>query len=456
MGVVEGILIFPILVRFARYRVSQSDHTAIVGLQWGDEGKGKIVDLLSEEHDVVVRYNGGANAGHTVVHGGERYALHLLPSGILRPETICVVGNGVVLDPAQILKECDEIRRRGITVNADNLRISNRAHIVMPWHKTLDAVLEKLLSEVAGRDHSIGTTKRGIGPAYADKIHRATAIRMGDLLDRGHLRERLEVACTMKNAQLQAYDPGHEPFAVEALFAEFAEYGATLRPLVCDTTYLLHALQSEGKRFLFEGANACLLDIDHGTFPYVTSSNCSTLGIPAGTGLPGKHVQKVLGIVKAYSTRVGGGPFPTEITGPVGARIRERGHEFGTTTGRPRRCGWLDLVAVKYSALICGATAVAVMLFDVLAGFAELKLCTAYEVEGYGRTECFLPDAHLLKGAVPVFETLPGFTTEITAVRSLADLPSGARDYLDRIAEYLEIPVEIVSVGPDRRQTILG
>jgi len=433
--------------------VKTAEHTAVVGLQWGDEGKGKIVDWLSEEHDVVVRYNGGANAGHTVVRNDETYALHLIPSGVLHEKTMCVIGNGVVFDPAQFLKERDALRRRGIAVDPATMRLSNRAHVVMPWHQRLDAALETLLSGGDGPDHSIGTTKRGIGPAYADKVNRATAVRVADLADENHLAERIRVAGTIKNAQLKACDPSAEAIDLGNLITEYIRLGREIKPYVCDTTYLLHDLNAQRKRFLFEGANACLLDIDHGTFPYVTSSNCSTLGIPAGTGLPGRHVQRVIGIVKAYSTRVGAGPFPTELNDKVGDRIRERGREFGTTTGRPRRCGWLDLVAVKYSAMICGATSVAVMLFDVLAGLDELRICTAYEVDGE-RTERFLPDAHLLDKAKPVYETLQGFGEEITTARSLNDLPAEARRYLDRISAFLGAPIEIVSVGPDWSQTI--
>lgn len=431
-----------------------SEHTAVAGLQWGDEGKGKVVDLLSPKHDVVVRYNGGANAGHTVVHDGERYALHLIPSGVLHENVMCVIANGVVLDPVQFLKERRTLIEHGIRVSGTNLRISNRAHVVMPWHQTLDAVVENLLSGGDGRDHSIGTTRRGIGPAYADKINRATSLRVGDLLDADYLAERLRVAAYVKNAQLRAYDPSHEPFDVEALMAEYIEIGKSIAAHVCDTTYLLHDLENKGKRILFEGANACLLDIDHGTFPYVTSSNCSTLGIPAGTGLTGKRIGRLIGIVKAYSTRVGAGPFPTELENEIGNRIRKRGHEYGTTTGRPRRCGWLDLVAVKYSAMVCGATSVAIMLFDVLAGLDELKLCTAYEVNGE-RTDRFFPDAHQLEAARPIYESMAGFREEITENRSMGDLPVEAGRYLDRISAYLDLPIELVSVGPDRSAVIL-
>lgn len=433
--------------------VTTPQHRAVVGLQWGDEGKGKVVDILAEQHDFVVRYNGGANAGHTVVVGDQRYALHLIPSGILYPDTVCVIGNGVVIDPEQVLREREGLIARGVRVDSGNLKISNRAHVVMPWHKTLDEALENLLAGGDGRDHSIGTTRRGIGPAYADKITRATSIRVGDLVDPQRLRARLEVTTYIKNAQLLAFDPQHEPIDADALLAYCEELGRQIAPHVTDTTYLLHDANREGKRVLFEGANACLLDIDHGTFPYVTSSNCSALGIPAGTGLPSSCVNSVVGIMKAYSTRVGAGPFPTELVDHTAEYIRERGHEYGTTTGRPRRCGWLDLVATRYSAMICGATSLVVTLLDVLAGLDELHLCTAYEINGE-KTDRFRPDASDLEPAKPVFETLPGFKEEITEVTSWGDLPENAKRYLDRIREYIDVPIEKVSVGPGRGQTI--
>ena len=435
-------------------------HTAVVGLQWGDEGKGKIVDLFARDHDFVVRYNGGANAGHSIVVGDQRYAVHLIPSGVFYPGKVCVIGNGVVVDPEQLLKEIDTLNSRGIAVTPANLKISDRAHVVLPWHKTLDAALENLLAshtgaDGAGRDSSIGTTRRGIGPAYADKITRATAIRMGDLLDEAHLAERIRMVAAIKNAQLQAFDPHAAPIDVDALVEQQIEFGRRLRSHVSDTTYLLHDALRAGRRLLFEGANACLLDVDHGTFPYVTSSSTSALGIPAGTGVPGRHVQRVVGIMKAYTTRVGGGPFPTELLDETGDYIRRRGHEYGTTTGRPRRCGWLDLVAVRYSAMLSGATSLAVMLFDVLAGLDELRVCTAYRVaSGEAPSDRFIPDAHRLARLEPVYETLPGFRNEIAGVTEYARLPDAARRYLDRIAEFVAVPIEIVSVGPERTQTL--
>ncbi|MEY4534917.1 MAG: hypothetical protein RLZZ246_1235, partial [Planctomycetota bacterium] len=356
--------------------------TAVVGLQWGDEGKGKIVDVLTAGHDVIVRYNGGANAGHTVVVGDQRYALHLIPSGILYPDKSCVIGNGVVVDPEKLLQEMEGLEARGIKVGT-NLVISDRAHVVMPYHKEQDAALEEYLSGVTAGERgnlSIGTTRRGIGPAYADKVHRSTAIRMGDLLDADYLASRLQVICRLRTEELKALGVQAPPLDASALTARYAALGERLRPHVRDTVYHLHDCQRAGKSLLFEGANACLLDIDHGTYPYVTSSNCSTAGIHSGTGIPGRSLRRVIGIMKAYSTRVGAGPFPTELLDATGSTIRERGREYGTTTGRPRRCGWLDLVAVRYSAMVCGATEIACTLFDVLTGFDELRICTHYRL----------------------------------------------------------------------------
>jgi adenylosuccinate synthase len=329
----------------------------------------------------------------------------------------------------------------------------------MPYHKEHDAALEALLSNTqsaAGSDQSIGTTKRGIGPAYADKVHRSTAIRVGDLLDPDHLRSKLTLICAVRSAELEALQVNAPPLDAEALAEQFIALGERLRPHITDTTYLLHDELRAGRSMLFEGANACLLDIDHGTYPYVTSSNCSALGIPAGTGLPGAHITNVIGIMKAYSTRVGGGPFPTEQDNPIGDRIRDRGQEYGTTTGRPRRCGWLDLVAVRYSAMICGVTSLAVMLLDVLSTFDELQVCTQYRLANGTLTDRFIPDARRLEGVDPVFETLSGWSEELDGGGDRSALPGNARRYLERIEEIVGVPVEIVSVGPERSQTLLS
>lgn len=433
-------------------------HTAVVGLQWGDEGKGKVVDLLTAQHDVIVRYNGGANAGHTVVVAGERYALHLIPSGILNPKKRNIIGNGVVVDPEKLLEEIDKLRARGVHVET-NLQVSDRAHVVMPYHKEQDAALEEFLSGVASNERgsfAIGTTRRGIGPAYADKVNRSTAIRMGDLLDAEYLRDRLRVICRLRTAELKALGVAAPPLDPDALAARFFELGQTLRPHITDTVYALHDEIAAGKSILFEGANACLLDIDHGTYPYVTSSNCSTLGIPSGTGVPGHHLGRILGIMKAYSSRVGAGPFPTEQLNEIGNLIRERGREYGTTTGRPRRTGWLDLVAVKYSVMVCGATGIACTLFDVLAGFDELKICTGYRLADGSVVERFLPDARLLAQATPVYTTFKGWTQELRDVTDRKSLPLNAEKYLAFIEEYLGVPIEMVGVGPDRNQTLVN
>jgi len=436
----------------------RAPHTAVVGLQWGDEGKGKIVDLLTAEHDVIVRYNGGANAGHTVVVGSERYALHLIPSGILNSDKLCVIGNGVVVDPAQLMKEIDALRAREVRVDRDTLRVSDRAHVVMPYHKIHDALLEEVLANRAstgGADLSIGTTRRGIGPAYADKVHRSTAIRIGELLDPARLRSRLEVICSLRRVELAALGADTPPLDAAELADEFSRLGERLAPFVDDTAYLLHDCMREGRRLLFEGANACLLDIDHGTYPYVTSSNCSTAGIASGTGVPGANIGRVVGIMKAYSTRVGGGPFPTELDNEIGQRIRERGREYGTTTGRPRRVGWLDLVAVRYSAMICGVTSIACMLLDVLSGVDPLHICTGYRLPDGTVTDRFLPDAERLGLVEPVLESMPGWHEPIDRVHSRDDLPAAAQAYLDRIEAFVGAPVSLISVGPERSQTLV-
>lgn len=435
-------------------------HTAVVGLQWGDEGKGKLVDRLAGRFDAVVRYNGGANAGHSVVVGGVRYALHLVPSGILAPGVLAVVGNGVVVDPERLIEELDGLSARGVDVSS--LVLSDRAHVVLPYHKAEDALREELLSAApvdagSAPKHvvsAIGTTRRGIGPAYADKVQRATAIRVGDLLRPELLRTKLELICSMKNAIFRGLHPAQpEPFDASAITEAMTRIGERLRPLIQDTTYLLHDLDRDGKSILFEGANATMLDVDHGTFPYVTSSNASSLGIGPGSGLPPQKVGRIIGVVKAYSTRVGGGPMPTELFDDTAHRIRERGREYGTTTGRPRRVGWIDLVALRYAAMVSGATEIGLTLLDVLAGFDELRLCVAYDTPN-GRIERFLPDGFALAEARPAYETMPGFGEEINAVRSFEDLPTSARRYVERIESFLGVPVRTIGVGPDRAQTI--
>lgn len=435
--------------------------SAVVGLQWGDEGKGKLVDLLAPEFDAVVRYNGGANAGHSVVVAGERYALHLVPSGILSPGVFAVVGNGVVVDPERLLEEMSTLQERG--VDTSKLVVSDRAHVVMPYHKAEDELRENLLSvspnkpdsESMGVIAAIGTTKRGIGPAYADKVHRSTAIRIGDLLRPAILREKLDMICSLKNAMFGALaGEGFTPFDADAIADEMIALGERLRPMIQDTAYLLDDVRKSGGTILFEGANATMLDVDHGTFPYVTSSNSSALGMGPGTGVPPQAIGRIIGVVKAYCTRVGGGPMPTELFDSVGDEIRVRGREFGTTTGRPRRVGWLDLVMLKYAAMISGATELCITLLDVLSGEDELKLAVAYDMPD-GRTDRFNADGYALVDAKPVYETMAGFSQDITGARTFNELPDEAKAYIKRIEDFVGVRVGIVSVGPDREQTII-
>ena len=429
--------------------------TCVIGLQWGDEAKGKIVDLLTGQFDVVVRYSGGANAGHTVVIEGKKYKLSLIPSGALRAGVQSVITGGVVLHPPKILDEIDNLRREGIKLDR-NLIISDRAHLVFPWHTEEERVLEQRRSTDSSNGESIGTTMRGIGPCYSDKARRSNAVRLGDLY-RPTFPDQVRRIVEEKNVVLTALagDKGFEPLNAEKIIAEYNQHAERLQPHVADTTsFLLAALESE-HRVLFEGAQGALLDVDHGTFPYVTSSNSSGVGIPCGSGVPSCYLKKVIGVVKAYTTRVGGGPFPTEDTGETGEHIRQKGREFGTVTGRPRRCGWFDAVAARYTARLSGVSALAVMLLDVLSELPELRICTAYRIHGKETRE-FPSHVDDLRHAEPVYETLPGWQTDITSCRRLSDLPPLALDYLNRIQEILARPIEIVSVGPDREQTILG
>lgn len=426
-------------------------NVVVVGAQWGDEGKGKIVHALADRHDVIARYNGGANAGHSVQIGGERFALHLIPSGILQRGRPAVIGNGVVIDPDQLLKEVGGLEARG--VDCSGLMISDRAHVVMPWHKAEDEARERWLTE--GSLRAIGTTKRGIGPCYADKVQRGSAIRVGDLLRPEVLRERLKMICPLKTALLGALSGGvaAPKFEMEPTAAMCERWGAQLKPMVRDTTALLLEAIEAGKSILYEGANATLLDVDHGTYPFVTSSSCAAAGAVTGTGAPMTSIGTILGVMKAYSSRVGGGAMPTELLDELGDRIRTRGREFGTTTGRPRRVGWLDLVAVRYSARINGCTGLSIMLLDVLSGFDDLRVCTAYDGPA-GRTTAFTPDGAWLDQVRPVYQTVKGFSGDLSGARKLSELPSGARAYVDMIEDYVSVPVRVVSVGPDRAQTI--
>ena len=423
--------------------------TCVIGLQWGDEAKGKLVDILTEAHDVVVRYAGGANAGHTVVFGGQTWKLSIIPSGILREGVACVITGGVVLDPAKVIDEMDGLESRGLRME-DRLQISDRAHVVFPWHVVEDRLLDSSLSGGG----AIGTTGRGIGPCYRDKVGRALAIRLGDLY-RPDFREKVDHVVAFKNRLFASWPAGTTaPLDAASIHAQYTAYAERLRPHVVDTTAFLLDAVEQGRRLLFEGAQGALLDIDHGTFPYVTSSNSSGVGVSSGSGIPGRWMDRVVGVVKAYSTRVGGGPLPTEQDNATGIHIRERGREYGTVTKRPRRCGWFDAVAARYTARLSGVDELAVMLLDVLGGLDELKICSAYEIDGRRVTQ-FPSQIGDLEKAVPVYETLPGWREELDAVRSEHDLPTNARRYVDRISELLDRPVSIVSVGPDRAQTII-
>jgi adenylosuccinate synthase len=427
--------------------------TCVVGLQWGDEAKGKIVDLLTDRHDFVVRYNGGANAGHTVVANGKTFKFSLLPTGVLRPEVRSVIANGVVVYPPRFLEEVASLRAAGVSVG-DNLLLSDHAHVIFPYHME-----EERLSEGAAAN-KIGTTGRGIGPCYQDKVGRTCGVRVGELLYPDHLRRRLRDIVQRKNRLLSALAQGNgraEAFDADALCEQYLGLGEQLRPHVTDTQRLLTQALREGKRVLFEAAQGSLLDVDHGSYPYVTSSNSSVAGVWSGSGVPARQLNRIIGVVKAYGTRVGEGPFPTELSdGPtgIGQRIRDAGREYGTVTGRPRRCGWFDAVAARYTQTLAGADELAVMLLDVLGQFDEVKVCTAYERDGE-RIDWFPSDSFLLERCKPVYETLPGWKKDVTGVRKLAELPANARKYVDRLGELLGVRVSVVSVGPDRAQTIL-
>ena len=419
--------------------------TCVVGLQWGDEAKGKLVDLLTPNFDIVVRYQGGANAGHTVVVGDQTYKLHHVPSGILNDDVMNVVTAGVVLSPPTILEEIDSLSKRGIPVE-QRMMLSDRAHVVLPWHFAEDRVLNQ--STIGGEN--IGTTLRGIGPCYRDKVGRTNAVRLGDLV-RSDFNERVDEIVAAKQ---QFLNNGDQRLDAGKIYQEYAAYGERLRPMIRDTTaYLLDAAEAK-RRLLFEGAQGALLDIDHGTFPFVTSSNSSGVGVSAGSGVPGRWVDRVIGVIKTYSTRVGGGPFPTELHDETGNLIRERGNEYGTTTGRPRRCGWFDAVAARYSARLSGVDYLSAMMLDVLSTIDELRICVAYEIHGRRTTE-FPSHADDLRSAVPIYETLPGWQEEITEARALDELPQNAQNYLNRIHEIVGCPIGVVSVGPRRDQTIL-
>jgi adenylosuccinate synthase len=419
---------------------------AVVGTQWGDEGKGKIVDLLARDADMVVRYQGGSNAGHTVVKGRDTYIFHLIPSGVLYRGTRCVIGNGVVIDPAALITEMDELREKGVRVEK-NLYISQAAHVIMPYHKAIDQASE---TQKGGR--LIGTTGRGIGPAYVDKMARI-GIRMGDLLDPDSFRQKLEHNMAETNAMLETiyHAPGFEG---EKIFQEYLRYAERLRAMIVDTGILINKSVTKGDTVLLEGAQGTHLDVDHGTYPFVTSSSAAAGGACTGAGLGPTAIDAVLGIAKAYTTRVGSGPFPTELKDGVGNALQAQGNEFGATTGRARRCGWYDAVMVRYAVRVNGLSSLAVTKLDVLDGQAEINLCTGYRINGAKVTD--LPqDANVLAGCEPVYESWPGWTGTTTGAKTYRALPREARRYLARIEELADCPIDIVSTGSSRHETIV-
>jgi len=419
---------------------------AVIGTQWGDEGKGKIVDQLSEKKDLVVRFQGGANAGHTIYVNDEKYVFHLIPSGILHEDVIVGIGNGVVLDPEVLMDEINMLEDRDHRVDSENLKISPLAHVVMPYHKIFDGIREE-----EKKDKKIGTTKRGIGPCYEDKMARI-GIRVMDLVDEEKLYEKLKFNIEVKNKILvKAY--GKEKLDFDRIFEEYRLYGKKLKNFVYDVSYLIDDFYKNGKNVLFEGAQGSCLDIDFGTYPYVTSSNTSAGGILTGAGVSKDKVDEVLGVVKAYTSRVGAGIFPTEQINEVGEKIRNIGKEFGATTGRPRRCGWLDLIMLKYVVRINSLSGIALTRLDILDEFEELKICTGYEIEG-NIVEDFSTNFMAYDKLNPIYETFKGWESQTTGIKKYENLPENAKKYIKFIENFLNVPVDIISVGPNRTQTI--
>jgi adenylosuccinate synthase len=421
-------------------------NSCVVGLQWGDEGKGKIVDILAEHSDIVVRCNGGANAGHTVVVGDSSFALHLLPSGVLRPDVTCVIANAVVVDPETLVKEIQALSQKNITLT-NRLLISENANLVLDYHKKEDQLREESL----GRN-KLGTTIRGIGPCYADKVGRSYAIRMADLRNLEKLKDKLQAVVDYKNKIFAALYNA-EPIDSAGLFEKCRYYAEELLGFTTDTTRFLHKSIADGKSILLEGAQGTLLDVDHGTFPFVTGTNSSALGMPVGCGVPAKMIDKFFGVAKAYTTRVGAGPFPTEQDNQIGQYIRDKGKEYGTTTGRPRRCGWFDGVAVSYSVTIGGIDGIAMMHLDTLTGLKEIKVCRAYKINEK-QISFFPADTSKLSQASPLYETVPGWDEDITEINDFHNLPLNAQNYIMLIEEMVKKPVIIIGVGPRRNQTI--
>ncbi|HLG58614.1 MAG TPA: adenylosuccinate synthase [Vicinamibacterales bacterium] len=416
---------------------------AVLGAQWGDEGKGKIVDMLTPHFSAVARYQGGHNAGHTVYVQGKKFVLHLIPSGILHPDVMCLIGNGVVIDPQALFAEVDELGRAGITVDG-RLLVSEKAHVILPYHRELD-----VLSEARRGERKIGTTSRGIGPAYEDKIGRR-GIRVCDLLgDRAALADEVRENVSARNRLIKDSTLDWKP-----VFDQVVAFGERMRPWVTDVSLWLHTMMRQGKSVMFEGAQATLLDIDHGTYPFVTSSNASVGGVCTGLGVPARAIGGVLGVAKAYTTRVGEGPLPTELSGALADRLRESGQEYGASTGRPRRCGWYDGVVVRYSARVNGLDAVALTKLDVLDGLPEVLICTGYKTSAGTITE-FPADLHVLDGAEPVYERMPGWSAPTKGATRFEQLPPEAQRYVRRLEEVSEVDCAIISTGSDRTETIV-
>lgn len=419
--------------------------TVVVGTQWGDEGKGKIVDFLAQHADIVARYQGGANAGHTVTYNGRRLILHLIPSGILHPHVHCVIGNGVVIDPLAFREEIATLEALGITT-VGRLFVSNRAHLIMPYHKLLDQAQEQQSQQ------PIGTTGRGIGPAYIDKFRRI-GIRIVDLLHREEFTAKLRANLEEKNTLLRTLYHTEE-LDIETIVREYMDFDTFIDPYVTDTAAFLAEALRAGKHVIAEGAQGALLDVDHGTYPYVTSSNPTSGGACTGLGIPPTAITKVIGVAKAYTTRVGHGPFPTELTGKEGQQLRQLGNEFGATTGRPRRCGWLDLVALRYSVMINGCTELALTKLDVLSHFAEIPVCVGYRL-GTKRLRFFPPDCTTLQQVEPEYAILPGWQRPLTGIERLEQLPSAARRYIEFVERTVGVPVRMLSLGPEREETLV-
>lgn len=420
-------------------------NTCVIGLQWGDEGKGKIVDILAKDYDIIVRYQGGGNAGHTLIIGNEKFVFHLIPSGILHQGKKCVIGNGIVFDPCLFLEEIEGLSKRNINVNG-NLFISDRAHVVFPYHKKLDLLIEKQKG-----DSMIGTTGRGIGPCYADKISR-DGIRVAELLHKEHFKEKLIKAVEDKN-RLFVNLYNEEPVSWEDIYEKYCVYAEKISPFVCDTVDLMARAINDNKKILFEGAQGTLLDVDFGTYPYTTSSNASAGGVSSGTGVSPKQIHDIIGIMKAYATRVGSGPFPTEIGGEQGEHIRKKGGEFGATTGRPRRCGWFDAVAVQHSVRVSGVDSLIMTKLDVLDDQETIRICTGYKRDKKVYYN-FPADLDVLERCEPVYEEVSGWMEDTSNVRDVKDLPGKAMDYIRKIEEIVGLKVKMVSVGPERLQIV--